>query len=118
MKEAKDPLTGEKFIKKRDNQVFANRKNQIKFNNLKAQEKRKSTAQLNKLLDTNRKILKRLLNDKKEIIKSYDFLLGAGFHFGVNTHTINIENKKWTCIYEYSYLFLGENQFKIINNTN
>lgn len=117
MEEAKDPLTGEKFIKKRNNQIFANRKNQIRFNNLKAQEKRKSTVQINSLLNKNRMILKQLLINKTEITKSHDFLLGAGFHFGVNTHTLNIDNKKWTCIYEYSYSFIGDNQFKIIINT-
>lgn len=115
MQEAKDPLTGEVFIKQCNNQVFANRKNQIRFNNLKAQEKRKATSQINRMLDNNRAILKRILNGEKETVKSLDYLLGAGFHFGVNTHTIKKGEKKWSCIYDYAYLLQAEKQFKIIH---
>jgi hypothetical protein len=114
MKEALDPLTGETFIKKRNNQVFANRENQISFNNLKAQEKRKALAQINKILDKNRQILKTVLGRDTEITKSLDFLLGAGFHFGMNTHTMKIREKKWSCVYDYAYRLVAENKFKII----
>lgn len=114
MQKAKDPLTGEVFEKQRNNQVFANRKNQIRYNNMKAQEKRKATASINRILNENRKILKRILENNAEAIKSYDYLSGAGFHFGCNTHTIKKGDQKWSCVYDYAYLLIGDKQFKII----
>lgn len=114
MEEAIDPLTGEVFTKQRNNQVFANRKNQIKFNNLKAQEKRKSMSEINRLLDQNRNILIRVLNGLDEVTKSYDYLLGAGFHFGINTHSVKIEDHKWNCVFNYAYRLIAEKQFKVI----
>lgn len=114
METAKDPLTGESFFKQRNNQVFANRQNQIKFNNLKALSKRKSIASISRIIDNNRTILKTILTDKTEIIKSLDFLLGAGFNFGCSTHSIKRDDKKWICIYDYAYTLIYENTFKII----
>ncbi|WP_344930697.1 hypothetical protein [Aquimarina addita] len=113
-----DPLTNKKFSKKRNNQKFATRKNQIKFNNLKARKKRQAIAGLNRILEKNRSIMKSLLANEKEVIKSYDFLLGAGFHFGCNTHTINSEHSIWSCVYEYGYCQLPDKRFKIIKTSN
>lgn len=109
-----DPLTGEAFIKKRSNQVFANSENQIRHNNLKAYEKRKAKAQIDKILDRNRQVLKVTLGSHIEITKSKDYLEGAGLHFGCNTHTIMMEGNKWICIYDYAYSLIDTNTFKII----
>lgn len=110
----KDPLTGEIFIKRRSNQIFANSKNQIKYNNLKAFEKRKAKAQFDRILEKNRQVLKRTLGSNEEIIKSRDYLEGAGLNFGCNTHTIMRDRKKWICIYDYAYALIATNTFKII----
>ncbi|WP_438710721.1 hypothetical protein ACSTS3_18570 [Aquimarina muelleri] len=108
-----DPLTKKSFIKKRSNQKFATRENQIQFNNLKAREKRNAKAKLDRALDKNRSILKSLLRDQNEITRSYDFLLGAGFNFRCNTHNILHRNVKWSCIYEYAYTQTKDGNFKI-----
>lgn len=113
MEKANDPLTGESFIKQRANQVFASRANQIKYNNLKAQEKRKSKASIDRVLDKNRSIMSNILNGQTEAIKSYDFLLGAGFNFACVTHHVKMDQKKWNCVYDYAYILKGDNQFKI-----
>lgn len=118
MIKSRDPLTNEVFVKKRNNQIFANRKNQIRFNNLKAQKKRNDTSQINQILNKNHNILKAILSDEDEIIKSHDYLLGAGFHFGVHTHTIKKDEKKWVCVYDYAYLLQPEKHFKIIKLNN
>ena len=112
-----DPLTGETFTKKRSNQVFANRANQIRYNNLKAYAKRKAKAEIDKILDINRKVLKKVLGSNEEIIKSRDFLEGAGLHFGCNTHSVNRDGLKWICIYDYAYSLIDTNLFKIIKLT-
>lgn len=45
--ERKDPLTGELFVPKRNNQKFATRQNQIAYNNIKAIKKREQEAKKN-----------------------------------------------------------------------
>lgn len=109
-----DPLTGEEFVPKRSNQKFATRENQIKFNNLKAAEERKAKARTRKILNSNRKVLKKVLGDKDEVKRSYDHLEGAGLDFGYNTHTITFGDVKWICVDDYAYTVIGENLFKIV----
>ncbi|WP_040252379.1 hypothetical protein [Psychroserpens mesophilus] len=118
MNTAKDPLTGETFFKRRNNQVFANRENQIKYNNIKAQKRRDSTKEINQLLNNNRNILKRVLGGEQEVVKSLDFLYGAGFNFAIITHTCRIGEQKCNCIFDYAYLFIEGNQVKIIKLKN
>lgn len=113
----KDPLTGELFSPTRNNQLFATRKNQIRFNNNKANQKRQQKSIIDKILDNNRNILIRLLSSKKEIKLSKDYLLGAGFNFGCISHNRNIEGTIWTCIYEYGYLKTSTNEYRIIKHS-
>lgn len=110
----KDPLTGETFTKKRSNQVFANRENQIKYNNIKAAKERQAKARTRKILDTNRTVLQKVLGSNNEIVKSLDYLLGAGLHFGFSTHTMKIEGLNWICVDDYAYTAINTNTFKII----
>ena len=112
----KDPLTGELFTPSRNNQLFASRKNQIRFNNNKANTKRRSKAVVDNILDGNRSILQRLLSDKKEVKFSKDYLLGAGFNFGCLSHNRNIDGIIWTCIYEYGYIKTQNNEYRIIKH--
>ncbi len=114
MEKAKDPLTGEEFNKKRSNQKFASRTNQIKFNNMKAYNKRKAKSIPNKILDRSRDVLKNALGDNDSVERSYDFLLGAGLHFGYYTHQINKDDLKWICVYDYAYALIDHNLFRII----
>lgn len=112
----KDPVTGEIFIPKRINQRFAKRQNQIRYNNLKAARKRRAKASIDKPLDKNRTILSRLLGDKKEIIKSRDYLLGCGYNFSYFTHSVRLKdttNALAVCIYEFCLLTLDNNNYKI-----
>ena len=95
-----DPLTGEPFTPNRSDQKFATRENQIRYNNLKAKKKRQAKAEIDRALDTNRNILNRLLGSHNAVTKSRDFLLGAGFHFGVTTHKIEQNGMLLSCIYD------------------
>jgi hypothetical protein len=114
IKLATDPLTGQEFVPKRSNQKFASRENQIRYNNLKAKEIRQAKARTRKTLDTNRKVLQIVLGPYNEIIRSYDYLLGAGLNFGFNTHTMKMDGIIWTCIDDYAYALIDANTFKII----
>ncbi|MGE0569331.1 MAG: hypothetical protein AB7O73_15435 [Bacteroidia bacterium] len=114
METAKDLLTGEAFYKMRNNQKFANRKNQIRYNNNIANNKRKIKSSFDKVLDKNRTVLKNILGTSKEKVKSKDFLLGAGFNFNVLTNSFQENGILWYCVYEMAYSKAENNNFKII----
>lgn len=116
METAKDLFTNEVFVKTRNNQKFANRQNQIKFNNVVANRKRKEKSSINRILDKNRTILKTILGDLKEVVKSKDFLLGAGFYFTVLTHNRQVNDVIVHCIYDYGYIRMDNNYYKIFRN--
>ena len=114
MEQIQDLLTGEFFTPKRSDQRFANRENHIRYNNEKAKKKRKAKAFIDQTLDTNRNILKRILGNHSEIVKSKEFLLGAGFNFGYITHKAVIDNVTWSCFYDYAIVRVGKDRIKII----
>lgn len=109
-----DPLTGEEFVLKRSNQKFASRENQIKYNNLKAGEERQAKAKTRKILNSNRKVLQKVLGSNDEVVRSLDYLKGAGLDFQYCTHIIKGHNFNWTCIDDYAYSLISTNTFKII----
>ena len=114
--ERTDPLTQELFYPKRANQLFANRGNQIRYNNLKAKNKRDTKSQLDKILDKNRNIISNLLNEDSERKLSREFLLGAGFYFGCFTHSVELNGKLITCIYEYGYHKISNDEYRILKH--
>lgn len=63
-----DPLTKESFVPKRSNQKFSCRLNQIKYNNRKAKSKRLAKAPYDKILDTNRNILIRIIGEEDDCV--------------------------------------------------
>ena len=56
------PASGEEFIPKRENQIYINRAAQIKNNNDRAKLKRSELKKFNDIINSNQKILARLLN--------------------------------------------------------
>lgn len=117
---AKDLLTQEVFIKRRNNQLFATRKNQVLYNNLKARKKKIATGAISRILDKNRSVLLRILCDKNEIQKiSKDWLLGAGYNFSYVTHSKRISsesNQIANYVFEIGLLKLDETHYKIFKN--
>lgn len=112
--QAKDLLTQEAFYKKRSNQKFANPQNRIRYNNLKAGKKRAAKAPFEKPLDHNRTILKKILGANPERVVSKDFLLGAGFSFGLYTYNRTVNDCTYSGIFEYGVTKLSNGNFKII----
>ena len=109
-----DLFTGEEFQPKRDNQLFANRKNQICFNNRKAKANREHKAAINIPVDTNQKVLQRVLQNQIEVQRSREFLLGAGFNFNFITHRIKDGNGiQWSCVYEFQFRQQNDDQYLI-----
>lgn len=113
MEIAIDPYTQEEFVKTRSNQVYANRENQIKHNNLKAREKRQALSAVNNVLHENLKVLQKVLGGEKQTIKSHEYLLGAGFNFGCITHLRQEDENQFYCVFNYGYRKLNTTQFEI-----
>jgi hypothetical protein len=114
MENAKDLLTHEEFIKQRNNQKFASSKNRIRYNNLKARQKRVIKAPVDRILDQNRKVLSRIIGNKTEIIVSRDYLLGAGFSFNYYSFIKEVNAVTYFGIYEYGIAKTSDDKFKII----
>jgi hypothetical protein len=114
MENAKDLLTQEEFIKKRSNQKFGSSKNRIKYNNLKAREKRIKKAPVDKILDQNRKVLSSIIGDKIELIVSKDYLLGAGFSFNYYSFLKEVNEVNYFGIYEFGIAKTSDDKYKII----
>ena len=109
-----DPLTGEEFEPKRANQLFANRKNQITFNNRKAKANREHKAAVNTPLDNNHKVMKKVLQNQIRVQCSKEFLLGAGLDFNFITHRRTDENSiQWNCVYEFQFRQTDSDQYLI-----
>jgi hypothetical protein len=114
-KPRKDKLTGTEFIPERSNQLFATRANQIRYNNELARKKREAKKPLDRILDTNRTIIYRLLGQAKAGTYNKDYLLGAGFNFSVYTYvTRDVNNHLVFAIYDVAIVQTTENEYKVI----
>lgn len=108
-----DPYTKEEFTPKRSNQIFANRKNQVNFNNEKQKEMRRHKSPHSKTIDNNYKILIKILSKEKSIERSSDFLLGAGFDFKSYTSTFQEKGMIGFKIYDLWVIKIEQSKFKI-----
>ncbi|TSA37707.1 MAG: hypothetical protein D4R64_05025 [Porphyromonadaceae bacterium] len=114
----KDPFSGQAFTKKSETQRFSSRENQIKYNNRKATERRRTLSDYWKVLTRNRDILNRTLGDKAEHTVSRDFLIGAGYDFMFFTHTgIQLADKVMG-VFEYGLKPLSGDRYKVIRFRN
>lgn len=112
------PFSGDEFVPKRNNQVFANRENRIAYNNKKNNDKRRRLAFVNKPLLRNNDILNQILGNEREKIVHKEFLRGAGFSFLVftNFHRDENKNKLYYSIYHFYYYKVDNEHYKIVNN--
>jgi hypothetical protein len=112
--QAIDPFTGKPFRQTKQTQRFATRENQVRFNNKKATEQRRTLSPYLIILFRNRKILRGLLGDKTERTVTRDFLQGAGYSFRYQTHTLDFNNQQAFGVFEYGLISLQSGQFKVI----
>ena len=118
MEQGKDPLTQEMFIKRRSNQKFANPRNRIRYNNLKAKNIRYAMAPVNIKLHCNRNILAKILGSQKQVTMSRDYLLGSGFSFEYFSYQKKIDDVVYFGIYEFGIAFIGDSNYRIIKLLN
>jgi hypothetical protein len=115
-KERIDPLTKQRFTPVRANQKFANRINQIRYNNLKALRKRRAKSKFDKVLDRNRTIMEKLLNGEDAIIKSRDWLEALDFSFDTFTHVRKFKDTTIGYCYEFGIRRIEQNMYEIIRD--
>ena len=96
--------SGEEFLPKRNNQVFASKSNRIKYHNRINNKLRNDLKSTNNQLILNYKICKELLGFNKTRLIHKEFLKGKGFDFKFFTSLA--DNSKKTgytySIYEFS----------------
>ena len=114
----KDPYTQEEFWPKRSNQVYAKRQNQIDSNNNKAGQINKLKRPTQQILNSNYKILKRILGTQKSVVVTEEFLHGAQFDFCYFTATVPADagNGEIYLIFDYALLKLENKKYQIQKN--
>ena len=106
------PYTKKTFFG-RSNKIYYDSKVQQDFNNMKAKKKRLAKSPVDKALDKNRNILMLILNDESEVVRSKDFLLGAGFDFKYFSRSTRMGDKPCQVVYEFCVIHLNEDHYKI-----
>lgn len=97
----------------RANQIYLDRQAQQDFNNMKARKKRLAKSPVDKALDKNRNILILILSGQTEVVRTKDFLLGAGFDFKYFSRSTRMGDKACQVVYEFCVIHLNDDQYKI-----
>ena len=111
----KDPLTNELFYPKRNNQLFASRLNQIRYNNWKALNVRLLKKPVDRPLHRNFLILNKLMNGTiNEKVFHKEYLIGSGLNFNNYTGVDYIDNIKYFKMFNFVIIPQPDNYLKII----
>ena len=107
--------SGQEFYPKRNNQIFASKKNRINYHNCLNNKLRHELKSTNNQLLFNFKICKNLLYKNKSVTVHREFLKGKGFDFKFFTNLT--ENKAKTgytyALYDTSFEKIDENNYLI-----
>lgn len=115
MKQLIDPFTGEYFYPIRSKQKFANRENQIAYNNARAKEKRDYLNEIDSCVRRNWQILLELLGEKSKTIKSEEFLNGYGYDFRFLNNIRTQDDKAYFAIYNVGIRQINQKNYELIN---
>jgi len=110
-----DPYTEEVFFAPRSNQKFANRDNQVAYNNELAKDRRDYLNKIDAIIHRNWEILLGLLGDHITTIKSTEYLKGCGYDFMFFNHLREIEGHFYFASYDVGIREVAHNNYKIIN---
>ena len=109
------PQTQQSFIPKRSNQKFITPMARIAYHNSIAKNERNHTLPTIKVLKNNYNILDSLLKNSDSVIKSEEFLKGAGFNFNQMTSFISQDGVKTAVIFDLGYQLTENGSYKIVN---
>ncbi len=107
--------SGEEFIPKRNNQVFASKNNRINYHNSLSNKLRNELKLTNNQLLLNYKISKNLLKEDKSIVVHKEYLKGKGFNFSYFTNLTQskIDNTHAYSVFDISFEKKDENNYLI-----
>jgi hypothetical protein len=107
--------SGEEFIPKRNNQVFASRVNRISYHNEINNKLRNELKKTNNQLLLNYKISKNLLKEEPRIVVHKEFLKGKGFDFRYFTNLTQSKkgNTHAYSVFDISFEKTDENNYLI-----
>src|SRR4051812_43009669 len=107
--------SGEEFLPKRNNQVFANKKNRISYHNDISNKIRAKLKTTTKHLTLNHKICIELLNKESSIVIHKEYLKGKGFDFRFMTNMIESKANAGYAyvIYDCSFEKIDDNNYLI-----
>ncbi len=105
------PYSGEEFIPKRTNHIYACEENRIAFNNDKNNDKRKKLAPINKMLYQDYDVVNTVLGNRKEASIHSEYLRGAGLSFKVFNHIeLDYKTREWHyALYDITIIQSKEN---------
>jgi len=96
-----DLLTGESFVKKRRNQVFATAKNRAKYHNDIANTLRDERATIDKPLNKNFIIIKQIIQNKDTAVFHSEYLSGLGYNTTAFTDSFVCNKLNYHRVYDY-----------------
>lgn len=108
------PYTKQTFIPKRSNQKFLNSESRIAYHNAMAKKERRNKLPIFKVLKNNYNILISNLNSKSEVVRSKEFLRGAGFNFNQMTSFHQIEGTNTAVIFDLGYQKTEKGNYRIL----
>ncbi len=108
------PYTNQTFIPKRSNQKFLNSESRIAYHNAMAKKERRNKLPIFKVLKNNYNILISNLNSKSEVVRSKEFLRGAGFNFNQMTSFHQIEGTNTAVIFDLGYQKTEKGNYRIL----
>lgn len=103
MKSKIDPYTGEEFVPRRKNQIFANSSNKTAFNNEKASKIRKERAPFINDINRNYDILNLILDNNHEKTVNINTLNDLNFKFDCYLRFLISEGKTAFIIYDIEF---------------
>ena len=110
-----DPYTEEVFLAPRSNQKFANRDNQVAYNNELAKDRRDYLNKIDAIIHRNWEILLGLLGDHITTIKSTEYLKGCGYDFMFFNHLREIEGHYYFASYDVGIREVAPKKYELIN---
>ena len=110
-----DPHTEEVFVAPRSNQKFANRDNQVAYNNELAKERRDYLNKIDTIIHRNWEILLGLLGDHITTIKSKEYLKGCGYDFMYFNNLREIEGHYYFASYDVGIREVATKKYELIN---
>ena len=108
------PITGLTFTARRSNQKFSSAKARNDYYNGLAKEVRQMKAGLDKALEKNRRVILETLGKEAEVVKTRDYLLGAGLNFSTMTNTKKLNDSVIIGIYDVGYCKLSDGSYKLM----